>query len=133
MRKNLTISLMLIISFFALSACTAGESENTHVNLKGTWSSSQDGVSFVAVIVEDHIEVTLKMRDSEGLYWVGTFDSLVSGPKDILSFADAEVLKASLFGSQDKKKMFRYENDGLIFTFGMANTEHTIRMTKGKI
>lgn len=134
MRKNLTIGLMLIISFFAISACAPSlpENKDTHINLNGTWSYSADGVDFTALVAADRIKVKMKLRDTEGLYWAGTFNSLVKGPTDVFSSADTELLKASMFGSQDKLKQFRYDNDGLTFTFGMANTEREIRLIKEK-
>jgi hypothetical protein len=86
----------------------------------------------VAEINADRIKVTMNLRDTSGLYWAGTFSSLVDGKTDIYSQADVEILKSSLLGSMDKQKEFTYENDGITFKFGMANTERFVRLTKEK-
>lgn len=136
MSKRIITPLMFVLAALLFTGCSSAalpETPDRHTNLNGTWTSSEDGVTFTAEVNADRIKIQMKLRDTEGLYWAGSFTSLTNKPGDILSNADVEVLKSSMFGSLDKKKVFHYEDDGITFTFGMAGTTREVRMTKGNV
>lgn len=129
MHKRLFIAIALILTMFTVTACSGGEDEPTNFN--GSWSSADTlGATFKATIESDTIKVNLKTRDSEGLYWAGTFSSVLDENKQIKSVGDKGLLEKSVFGSLDESKAFTYNKGDLVFKFTMLGTGTEVRLKK---
>lgn len=131
-KRILAVMLTVLMGATLFGGCSSAspEQSGTKTNLNGTWTGETDGAAFTATIEADRVRLDMKLRDTSGLYWAGTFKSFVDGPVTINSNADTEILSKSMFGSQDKSKSFTYEGDEIKFTFGIAGTTRDIVMTK---
>lgn len=93
---------------------------------------------FSATIREGEIKIVLLMdsgeegdADAAGTYWAGTFDtSNTSDVFQVLSQGDTETMSYSVLGSQDKTKVFEYDNGILSFRFTVMGITETIYLSK---
>lgn len=135
-KRILAVLLAACVAAVALGACQTSDeiakpaTLDVQTNLNGKWQGEANGAIFLAEVNADHIRVNLKLRDTDGLYWAGSFKSLVDAPQTIESAGDTAVLKGSMFGSLDKTKSFSYKDDAIKFTFGIAGTTTDVEMTK---
>jgi hypothetical protein len=105
------------------------------VSLIGEWRQSDSGIPDIymtAKVDADSIQVNIKMKDSEGIYWLGTFDTDqdLSKPVEIVSQADQDAMKMSIFSSTDKTKVFSYENGYLSYKFSIMGITTTVHLSK---
>lgn len=139
MRKTLLVPLAAFASISLLTACGSDDSKAPK-SFVGDWyqtNSSDNGVYMTAsVSANDSIQITMKTRDSSAVYWMGSFQ--VSNKKTSDSFkleskADPDAQKwmaSSIFGSQDKSKMFEYKNGDISYKFTMLGVTKTVHLSK---
>lgn len=134
MFKNAVIAVLIACSLVLLFSGCGGSSSSESVTLDGTWSSESDNDSkMVAVITDDHIQITLDAEDVSSLYWKGTFPQsgeTVTEGATVTSVADQKALASSMLGSGAKNKVFTYENGTLDFDFTIMGTTRTIHLKK---
>jgi hypothetical protein len=134
LKRILAVALTVLMGATLFGGCSSADSasaKDQQVHLDGTWVGEADGAAFTATVVNDTIKLDMKLRDTSGLYWVGTFNSNPkSGEWLIYSNADTDALKKSMFGSLDKTKQFEYHDDTIQFKFGIAGTVRDIALTK---
>lgn len=99
-------------------------------NLVGEWSFTDGNFGMNATIVDGNIKILLKSGGSEGLYWDGSFPATAADGVEIVSAANVESLKMSLFGSGDKDKTFLYEDGKLNFAFTMMGVTKNITLSR---
>jgi hypothetical protein len=130
--RILAVILATLMGATLFGGCSSASPENSaqQTSLNGTWTGEADGAAFTATVNADRVKLDMKLRDTSGLYWAGSFKSLVNGPATIKSDGDTEILSKSMFGSLDKTKSFTYEDDAIKFSFGIAGTTRDVTLTK---
>jgi len=109
-----------------LAGCTAGS--NPDVN--GSWTYSEDGVSFEATVTAGTIEMMVDFDGSAGLYWAGTFPETIDDGAVVVSDANTAALSTSLYGSLDGTKDFTYEGGELLFDFTMMGVTKRVNLVR---
>lgn len=142
MRKTLIIPVAALASISLLTACGGSSDSDSKApkSFVGDWyqtNSSDDGVYMTAsVSANDSIQITMKTRDSSAVYWMGSFqvsDKKTSDSFKLESKADPDAQKwmaSSIFGSQDKSKMFEYKNGDISYKFTMVGVTKTVHLSK---
>jgi hypothetical protein len=121
MRKLALISLVLV-----LFACNSDP-----VSLEGGWASESDDPSeMFATVLDDTMEIYFVDDGVNMLYWKGTAPGTILPGDSFVSEADVEALDASLMGSGEETKTFRFEDNTLKFELGMLGVEWKIVMLK---
>lgn len=138
------VATFLTLSPLGLGGAKAGASnakptddKPKTVNFIGTWNQV-DGNSDIIMRAEisfGSIQVTARTRDSDNVYWMGSFDTDMTDVKQFTmwSMADPDaqkVMQGSLFGSQDHKKKFTYHDGVLSFNFKIMGSTTTVHLTK---
>jgi hypothetical protein len=102
-----------------------GEWRQTNANSDGWMTASISGNS---------IRVNLRGRDSNSIFWVGSFDTSrrPHGTFKVVSLGDQSAMKWALMASSEKQKTFSYDNGVLSFGFSALGSSTTIHMTKSK-
>lgn len=133
------ICFWLVISLF-LIAINGNKNEvhggdpiqtNPAINWDGTWTQTDesDAYTMVATIHDGVITININAPDQSALYWTGTWPASVTDTKQtITSVADRAALDASLLGSQDATKDFKYEHEVLSYKFTALGVTQTIHM-----
>jgi hypothetical protein len=128
--------VVLALSFGALIYATAGNASDTDpLTLNGPWQDQVNSATFVATITGDSIEIQwTDGDDTSGLYWKGSFPTppnMTVGSEFVVeSIGDTEAMEASLLGSQNKTKVFTYDNGELSFTMTVAGVSTIVRLEK---
>lgn len=147
MRKTLIFPMAALASISLLAGCGSNEIDTVSADdkitrvltLVGDWEQSniEDvGVRMTASVNDDTIQIWMNSRDSSSLYWMGSFqvsDKNASDSFKLESKADPDAQKrmeSSMFGSQDKSKMFEYKNGNISYKFTMLGQTSTIRLSK---
>ena len=142
MRRSMIISVAALTSISLLTACGGSSDSDSKApkSFVGDWyqtNSSDDGVYMTAsVSANDSIQITMKTRDSSAVYWMGSFqvsDKKTSDSFKLESKADPDAQKwmaSSIFGSQDKSKMFEYKNGDISYKFTMVGVTKTVHLSK---
>lgn len=131
----IALAVTLVSVFATISDGEARSAPKLSNTVIGNWhqtSNGIDGVIMQATISSGSIQIHMKMRDATSIYWMGTFDTdkNTTDTFKVKSLADSDAMKNSVFGSQDKTKMFEYENGDLTFRFTMMNMTTTVHMDK---
>jgi len=105
---------------------------NKPISLAGHWHQTKNGIpntTMSADITSDHIEVTLKLGDVSGPFWIGTFDATPS-TSTILSHGDTEKMDLDLLASNEKDKEFTYKNGDLSYQFSIMGESTIVHLSK---
>lgn len=144
-RRLLSISAFFVILtpvlvYFIVSGnkSDAGTKKPSVATLVGDWRQveTDNGIIMRASVNDNNtIQINMDTRDSSGIYWMGSFpsDRDASGNFKTVSLADPDAQKwmaKSLFGSQDSKKAFTYENGEITFKFTILDTTSTVHLVK---
>lgn len=104
------------------------------INLIGKWhqTKTENDILMEATISSGSIQIDMKTRDSNSIYWMGSFDTSKNSSSsfEIVSKGDQDAMSMSIFGSQDKTKKFTYIDGDLSFKFTMMGTTSTIHLSK---
>lgn len=138
MRKSLLTALTSAAVIFGLAGCEFtdnGAPNKIPKSLIGQWYQTEndiDGVEMQASVSSSSIQIDMQFRDSSEMYWMGSFSG-TNSPKrryTIKSQGDSDAMSLSLFGSQDKNKVFKYKNGVISFEFSMLGETTTVKMAK---
>lgn len=117
-----------VLSIFGLGACGGSASAEPVTN--GTYVYASDNFSMVGEVVDDTIQIDLKLGEDTGLYWAGTFQKGLANGAVFTSKANVEQLKTSAFGSLDTAKEFKIVDGKITFPFTILGTTRTIELEK---
>jgi hypothetical protein len=143
MRKNKFLVLLALLAVFvgAVTLASCGHSHGVSnsknpTTMVGEWrqtNANSDGW-MTASISGNSIRVNLRGRDSNSIFWVGSFDTSrrPHGTFKVVSIGDQRAMKWALMASSEKRKTFSYDNGVLSFGFSALNSSTTIHMTKSK-
>lgn len=135
----LLVILAPILVFFMVNGKESSEAspkpENIPTSLIGEWrqtSGGIDGVLMTASVSPGSIQINMESRDSSSIYWLGTFDTDKNPNTSFKteSIGDSDAMSMSIFGSQDKTKLFSYENGKISYKFTMLKTTTTVYLAK---
>lgn len=124
---------------FALTGCAStsalptpqpGQTVQPSLQATGSWFYTEKGVSFSADVTSEMITVNLDLSGSKGLYWMGNFSKPQSTPVEIVSAANTNQLRASLYGSNATSKTFTFKDDHLSFQFEMMGVTKTVVLSR---
>ncbi|QEQ94658.1 hypothetical protein SEA_SOSHI_45 [Streptomyces phage Soshi] len=142
MRRSMIISVAALTSISLLNACGTETDSKAPKSFVGDWyqtNGKDTGVYMTAAVSSnDTIQIHLKTRDSGDVYWMGSFqvsDKKTSDSFKLESKADPDAQKwmaSSIFGSQDKSKMFEYKNGDISYKFTMVGVTKTIHLAKAE-
>lgn len=144
--KKILALLASILFISALAACgsahqtTSPEAQpvalaQASTSLVGKWHQTNEGVPGAvesAVITADKITITLKLGDSSGVFWAGTFDpnAPATDSYSIVSKGDQSVLSESFYASSETTKTFTYHNGVISYEFSIMGVSATIHLSK---
>lgn len=129
-RKYISAAL-ISVAVAMLTACGGSStptSEAKPTTFVGSWSS--DEPSMKAVVKGGVIQIDIVADDTRSLYWKGTFPTSSEENVDFVSDGDTEAMDASLLGSQDPSKTFKYVDDSLTFEMSMVGVTTTVYLKK---
>jgi len=132
------IVLLAVTAFVMTNAFTASGNDKKYTaptTLIGHWHQTKSGMPkavMSADISEDSIKITLNMGDTNGLYWLGTFDTTQNPASkfEIHSVGNRDEMDLSIYASQQKTKQFHYDNGDLSYEFSMLGVNTTVHMSK---
>lgn len=144
MRKTMILPIATVISLLAViiaitwatgvmdSNAKTVKSEPTSVT--GEWHQTEngvDGVYMTASVKPGSIQINMRLRDSEHIYWLGTFsqDEILK-QKATVSFSDQDAMASEIFASTDKNKVFSYKDGVLSFKFSMLGQSTVVKLSK---
>ena len=113
----------------------ASASTSIPVTMQGMWHQTKNGIpntEMSAVIAGDTIKITLKLGDSTGLFWDGTFDSGKS-PTDkftTISVGNQDTMEWSMYASSETSKEFSYSDGELVYQFSIMGAETMVHLSK---
>lgn len=109
----------------------------TLVNLAGHWTQVKgfNGVTMVADIYTDSIQINMTMGNMTSIFWLGSFnvgygDNPQTKPIETNSLPDPDAVHESIFGSSEKIKTFSYDDGILSFDFSMMGVHSTVELTR---
>jgi len=128
--KTALATLLLLLTVSACGGESESDASSGSVSMEGTYlSEKNNGSQMIAIVKNGVIKITLDDESSSSLYWQGTFaDSAEQSGSKIVSKADTAALKRSILGSQDKRKVFLYEDDVLEFEMSMMGTTRDVTL-----
>lgn len=146
-RNIMAATMASIILLAGLSACgesatSSSDTSNQITNekkieqpadLTGTWKQVNGEKDHYqeATITADSIEINWIAPDTKSLYWSGSYTAPTkAGDFSWTSTGDTEKMKASLLGSQDPTKDFKYSNGEITYQSSAMGTTTTIRLKK---
>lgn len=136
------VAIALVLATYNLAhylgpneASAATPTATTSTTLTGTWhqkGSGLEGSIMTANITNGDIQINIARPDGSGIYWLGTFegDQDAKGQFAITSLADQDAMNYEVFASQDKSKLFSYQNGELTFPYSVHETSTIIHLTK---
>ena len=135
---GLGIAVTVFTFLVAVNNANAGDANRIPKTLVGNWYQEGpgfDGVIMNAEISPGSIQVNMTMRDTHGIYWMGSFNTYhhTSETFRVTSMVDPDgkkILDKSLFGSSETTKNFSYKNGVLTFKFTMLGMSADIHLTK---
>lgn len=110
-------------------------SASAPADLNGHWHQTKSGIPravMSADINNGKIEIAVKMGDTGGLYWVGTFDAGRNPSNTFMtdSIGDRDVMDTEMFASQDSSKMFTYKDGDLSYDYSILGIPTTVHLSK---
>lgn len=129
-RKSIAVLIVVIASVLAFGACSSGTQVPKTVSTVGAWVHVDGDFSMAGEVKGDTIVINMKLNDSEGLYWAGSFPTAFKEGDVVTSKGNQEQLKSSLFGSSDAAKEFKFVDGKLTFPFTMMGVTKTIELTR---
>ena len=126
---GLSIFILAIIFVILWNVTGCGSSETSAKrSYDGTYKTHEDGANFTVAIKGDTIKIVLHIGNSSGIYWVGSFEN--PGDGKFSSTANTKILDDSLYGSQDKSKVFEIDGDSIQFKFSIMGTTTYVKADK---
>lgn len=131
----ITFAIALFIGFAGFKA--NADTRNTTVtfsapiDLSGTWHQTPNDsalTNMTAEITPNHIQIMLYSDVVNGSYWDGTFDT--SNVKTDSFKVTSISIESTL--SQDKTKIFTYQNGILSYEFKMLGKAYIVHLSRGE-
>lgn len=106
-------------------------------DLSGHWTQVKgfNGVTMVADITDDSIQINMTMGNETSIFWLGSFDvgygdNPATKPIETVSLPDQDALHESIFGSSETTKTFSFDGEYLSFDFSMMGLHSTVELTR---
>jgi hypothetical protein len=106
------------------------------VSLAGEWKQSSSGIPNVVMTAEisgDSIKIFMKMSDTAGVFWMGSFNTSheTSQSFTVNSVGNVEAMKYDLYASSEKTKTFTYKDGDLSYQFSIMGVSTIVHLSRG--
>lgn len=119
---------LLLALFLSLAACG---SDVEPESLEGVWMTADDAaVQMTAEIIDGDIIIDWTMEDISALYWMGSAPDEATDGDSFTSNGNTAQMDASLLGSGDPTKEFRYEDGKISFELTVVGVTQRIYLER---